>query len=589
MRPLPSSRRGVRLAALVSCLAAVGGLARPARTQAIGQGFELERAGQLDRAASLYFAVLRADPANLSALLGLERVLPPLSRLGELVPVAQRALAAGPPSAALHGILVRTYVGLRELDSAQAVALHWAADAPRDEEPYREWAIALEDTRRHDAARDVLLRGRRAIGRPQAFAIELAELYERAADWERAAAEWATALVDAPGQLPNATSELAETPAPRRDAVARLLTAGEPPPRTRQLAAALLLTWGQPRRAWTVFAPSVAMPTPEAVAALRQFADLAAAQGSTEASRARGLALARLATLVPEPLAARARADAARAFLEGGDQEGARQALAQLAADTSAPADAQALGQGAVIETLIDDGQLAAARDRLARDVRLTPEDRAALRLRLVRRFLTSGDLDGAEQTLDGDSTVDALALGGWIALYRGRVADAERLFRAAGPYAGDRRDATERTAMLALLEQLPGEAFPELGRALLLLARGDSGAALAALRRAADQLGAGGRGRSDLLLLAGRVAARLGRGQRGTALALFDEIVRTAGSGAAAPAAELEWARLLLADDQRLAATQHLEHLILSYPGSAVVPEARRELERAKGAIPKS
>ena len=37
------------------------------------------------------------------------------------------------------------------------------------------------------------------------------------------------------------------------------------------------------------------------------------------------------------------------------------------------------------------------------------------------------------------------------------------------------------------------------------------------------------------------------------------------------------------------LAKLPNLEHLILSYPGSAVVPEARRELERAKGAIPKS
>jgi hypothetical protein len=35
--------------------------------------------------------------------------------------------------------------------------------------------------------------------------------------------------------------------------------------------------------------------------------------------------------------------------------------------------------------------------------------------------------------------------------------------------------------------------------------------------------------------------------------------------------------------------AVAHLEHLILTYPESAVVPEARRELERAKGAIPRS
>jgi outer membrane protein assembly factor BamD (BamD/ComL family) len=35
--------------------------------------------------------------------------------------------------------------------------------------------------------------------------------------------------------------------------------------------------------------------------------------------------------------------------------------------------------------------------------------------------------------------------------------------------------------------------------------------------------------------------------------------------------------------------AVQRLEHLILTYPGSAFVPEARRELERARGAIPRS
>ncbi|HEX4627299.1 MAG TPA: hypothetical protein VH137_00795, partial [Gemmatimonadales bacterium] len=60
-------------------------------------------------------------------------------------------------------------------------------------------------------------------------------------------------------------------------------------------------------------------------------------------------------------------------------------------------------------------------------------------------------------------------------------------------------------------------------------------------------------------------------------------------GQGAAAPAAELEWARFLARRLQTPEAIKHLEHLILTYPGSAVVPEARRELERTKGAIPKS
>ncbi len=419
---------------------------RSAPAQAIGQGFELERAGQYEQAASLYFGTLRADPTNLSALLGLERVLLPLNRLGELLPVAQRAVTAGPTNSALRGVLLRTYVALNESDSARAVALRWAAAAPRDEAPYREWAIALEDFHHHDAAREVLLLGRRAVGRPAAFGIELAELYQRIGDWQGAAREWAAALAESPAQLPNAASDLGEAPEGQRERVARVLTAGDPPPLTRRLAGEVLLGWGQPQRAWEVFAPSVATPSVDATYALRRFADLAAAGSTPSARRVRALALARFADMVPEPLAARARADAARAFIEAGDRTGARDVLERVAQDTTAPPDAQALAQSAVIEALIDEGQLDAADQRLETEGRLTAEDRVALRVRLARARIAHGELDGADAALARDSSVDALALKGWIALYRGRLRDAQQLFRTAGPYAGDRRDATERT-----------------------------------------------------------------------------------------------------------------------------------------------
>ena len=567
--------------------------ARSLPAQAIGQGFELERAGQYEQAAGIYLATLRADPTNLSALLGLERVLRPLNRLGELLPAAQRAAAASPTNAALRGVLLRTYVALNEPDSGRAVALRWAAAAPRDEAPYREWAMALEDAHRHAAARDVLLVGRRALGRPGAFGIELAELSRLSGDWEGAAREWAAALEDAPVQLPNAASALAEAPDAARERIARLLTAGTPSPLTRRLAGELLLGWGQPQRAWAVFEPSVATSSADAAFALRRFADLASARSTPDARRVRALALARYADLTPEPggAAARARADAARAFIDAGDRAAARAVLERVAQDSSAPADAQRLAQRAVVEALIDGGQLDTAARQLVTNGRLSADDRAGLRLRLARARIATGDLDRADSAVARDSSVEGLALQGWIALYRGRLKDAQGLFHAAGPYAGDRHEATERTAMLALLQQVPAESFRELGGALLLLAQGDSLHAVQALRLAAGRLatGAGGGGRPDLLLLAGRVAARLDSAQQQTALALFDEIVHTAGEGAAAPAAELEWARLLERRAQTAEAMRHLEHLILTYPGSAVVPEARRELERAKGAIPKS
>src|SRR5437870_6454095 len=213
--------------------------AQGARGQAIGQGFDLERAGQYQRAATVYFTTLRGEPTNLAALLGLERVLPSLTRLPDLLPAAQRAVAASPRNAALRALLLRTYVALNESDSARAVAQRWTAEQPRDEAPYREWAIALEDAHRFEEARQVFLFGRRALGRPGVFGIELGELLERVGEWEGAAREWAAALSEAPAQLPSAASSLAEAPAEQRERIVRAVLAGSKP-LERRLAAELL-------------------------------------------------------------------------------------------------------------------------------------------------------------------------------------------------------------------------------------------------------------------------------------------------------------------------------------------------------------
>src|SRR5207248_1723885 len=138
---------------------------------------------------------------------------------------------------------------------------------------------------------------------------------------------------------------------------------------------------------------------------------------------------------------------APRAVLAAGDREGARGVLERVARDSTAPAEAQALAQAALVQTLIESGQLDEAARRLAADSRLADEDRATLRLHLVRARIAAGDLDGAGTMLARDSSVEALALKGWITLYRGRLKQAWQLFLEAGPYAGDHREATERTA----------------------------------------------------------------------------------------------------------------------------------------------
>ena len=553
-----------------------------AQAQAIGPGFELERAGRYGDAAIVYSATVRGDPTNLPALLGLERTLSVLNRMPELLPLVQNARARLPESPALRSLELRVYAALNQLDSLETIARRWAASAPQSEGPYREWGQALADRRMWDEARRAFLIGRRTLGGDGTLAIELAELEQREGNWEASAAEWGRAVARTSDVEPNAQNQLADAPAPMHDRVAHVLTLPGASVRARRLGAELLLGWGQPNEAWAAIEPTLAPPDSETPAALRRFADLAGALTSPEGHRVRGLALTRWADMVPWSLGARARGEAVRELLDGGDKVGARRVLEGFA-------DSSGVAQAALIQLLIADNQLDVAEERLAAtSTALTADDRASLRLALARARVARGELDRAAAALGNDSSIVAIAQRGWIALYRGDLKGAMEAFRTAGPYASDRAAATERTAMMAILQRIQEESSPELGAALLTLARGDSVLGVAALRRAAARLPEQD-GRLEVLLLAGQVAAQKGGEQEPTATALFDEIVRAGGEGAAPAAAELEWARLLVRGGRSAEAVPHLEHLILTYPNSAFVPEARRVLERAKGAIPKS
>src|SRR5258705_10626579 len=104
-------------AALAFCL-----LAAPAFGQAIGQGFELERGGRYADAASVYLTTLRTDAANLPALLGLERELPFLNRLPDMLTLVQRSPHQSPDNGANRSSCLHMYSGLHipsSLDTAR--------------------------------------------------------------------------------------------------------------------------------------------------------------------------------------------------------------------------------------------------------------------------------------------------------------------------------------------------------------------------------------------------------------------------------------------------------------------------------------
>ena len=577
-------RHLVRTLGLVAAVAAgVAPLAaqQPAGGDALAQAHEFERKGNHAEAAAAFLRVLAARPGDASALLGLERSLEPLGRSHDVLPHARNAVGAV-PNAVVYPILIRTYMAASEPDSARAAAEAWARLAPRDPSPYRELVTAALQRRNRPIARAAIEAARQRTGQAHALAYEAAQLLAADGDWTGATREWLAAITQLPGH--HLTAIAALTPAPERTRVDILRTLrGEGTVDARRLQAVLMARWGDPLGGARELITSLATPSRmQSVEILTQFADQLRALGSADAPRARALVLEELADRSTGVAASRARLEAARAYQEAGDREASRRMLGNIGPEGSLAGN----GAATLISVLVDDGKLEEAERKLA-ELRpgMPAEEFQALNRRIAWGHVRGGNLDAAERRMAGDSTVEGMALSGRIAVYRGDITGGIELLRMAGPYAGTREEATDRTALLALLQPIEADSLPELGAALLLLERADSAKAAAAFERIAARLPVDGGG-AELRLLAGRIE-RL-RGEHGSA----ERLLRAAGDAAApatAPAAELELARLLITVQRQAEAVTLLEHLILTYPTSALVPQARRLLDETRGAIPRT
>ena len=230
-----------------------------------------------------------------------------------------------------------------------------------------------------------------------------------------------------------------------------------------------------------------------------------------------------------------------------------------------------------LVGVLIAEGKLDEATKRLA-ELRptLSADDYDAIRRRIAFGWMKQGNLERADSAIAADSSVEGLALSGRIRLYQGDISGAVELFKAAGPYAGDRAEATHRTTLLALLQPLERDSLPELGRALLQLEQGDTVQATAGLERVAAELPAA-QGGAELYLLAGRLSAASGKPEEAERL-LRAAAVKEAPS--TAPAAELALAELFISGRRGAEAVEILEHLILTYSsertGAPGTPQAR-------------
>jgi tetratricopeptide (TPR) repeat protein len=415
----------------------------------------------------------------------------------------------------------------------------------------------------------------------------VAQLSAARGQWIEATRQWHAAVTGADALTEGATETLNGAPREQREAILNLLTRTLADPPARRMAADLQLAWGRPAPAWALL--DAAMPADREVAtqALERFIDRAHSLKTAEAHRVRGQALEKLAGVTTGVAQERARVEAARAFADAGDREAAERMLVRLAADSGRAPTGAAAAMITLIEMQARHGRVEEAEANYREwNGRMTYEEASTLRNQIAWAWILKNDFLTAKTVIADDSSIASLAVRGWMALFQGNLKEATKNFRAAGPMAGTREESIRRTQMAGLIQRIEPDTVPEFGQALLLLAQGDTTAALGQFAAVAESLPPRG-GKADVLFYAGQVAKA--KGDQLRAQPFLQGVLLADPAGAAAPVAEFNLAESYALSGRPRESVQHLEHLILTYPQSALVPAARRLLDQQRGKVPRS
>ncbi len=513
------------------------------------------------RDAAVLYRRAFSGTGMMPALLGLERVYTTLGMIDSLVPLVRSAVRADPRSGVVRSVQLRTLSALQRDDELTAAVRDWVRAVPGEAAPFKEYARLLLESGRSAAADSVLTVAARMVRDPRDFSAELAQVAAAQRMWNEASRRWRETLTQTPQLYQAAIFALSLATGAARDSVRTNLTAEPIWLPARRVLASLELIWSQPRQAWLAFTGVKA--DADAVAAWKEFADEADARSMPVASREAWAAIYRKTGEAASALRA---ADAALASGE------AATAL-QLASAAQGVLSPQLGLRDAVPVRLRSLAALGRAADALALvdSVRpkVVPVQLQMLERELMWAWLRVGDAARARPLVARLDEDEATAL---LAIYDGDLDKARLALRNA--------DASNTLLLSprALLSRTTLPTSTAIGSAFTALARRDTAAALTQLLSTTTEVG-------DAAPLVLAMAARLltARGDDARAVPLWTRIVSDFSTSPEAPEGDLEWARAALRGRDGGTAIARLEHLLLTYPGSALAPQARRELDAAR------
>ncbi len=527
----------------------------------VTRALDLEESKPRDAAVLYRRAFAGAGESMVPALLGLERVYTNLGMVDSLLPLIRSAIRAEPRSGVVRSIQLRTLTALQKDEELSAAFRDWVRAVPGEAAPFKEYARILLESGRSQAADSVLTVASRMVRDPRDFSSELAQVASAQRMWNEAARRWRETLTQTPQLYQAAVFALSQATGVARDSVRTNLLADPLWLPARRVLATLELVWMQPRQAWLAF--NGVKPDPEAIAAWKEFAEDADARNMQVASRE---AWAAIYAKNGDAASALRAADAA---LTSGEAATALQFASAAQGKLTTP-----LGlRDAVPVRLRAMAALGRASDALALvdSVRpkVVPIQLQILERELMWAWLRVGDAARARPFVTRLDEDEATAL---LAIYDGDLEKARAALRNA--------DASNTLLLVprALLSRTTLPTSTGIGAAFVALARRDTATALTQLLNTTAEVG-------DAAPLVLAMAARLLTASNNDARAvpIWTKIVTDYATSPEAPEGDLEWARAALRARDGGTAIARLEHLLLTYPTSALAPQARRELDTAR------
>jgi tetratricopeptide (TPR) repeat protein len=560
----------------------------PASAQAVEESLLLREAaaresqGDFEGAERVLRRLLEVTPSSSGGIFALERVLRAKGEPRALLPVADTFLAHDPTASGVRQLKIRVLVEVDSLEAVEVEAERWFQAQPASETAYREVARVFERAFGPDRALAVLERGRSAMGNRSAMALEMGDMLAATHRVRPAVEEWALAVGDDGAQASTVARRVAGLPDAPQGAARELVTilAGAQEPGRRQAAVQIALDLKLGGEALELARRLV--PGLGERARMAFLADVA--------RRARDADLGEVATWAYSELGQGAATPAERRQF---DERLVEMSLA--AGDTATALEAQRRVVASFTPGSVDRRRATALRLRLE-GARSSPEalrghleefrrefpeapELDGLAAQVAGTLAGGGDRDGAAAVLEGMEGPLSSLERGYLLLDEGAADEARQAFLIALPGL-EPGDATGVIQFVSLMGRLSPGARAALVSAGSLAHGGKGGAAARRLAAAADSVRE--EERAPILAEAARIAD--GAGQLEEGAELRRRLIEEHPDAPETQEAALALARYAAASPGGAdEAVKLLEELVARWPGAAVAPDARRELERLR------